>query len=170
MELEALLLAFSENTGIYAFMTSPWGWPIAESLHFIGLCLLIGTIGLFDLRMLGFASSIPLGALHRVIPFGVVGYALNVATGTMFLTTAPDQYVYNPAFQTKLLFMAVAGVNMLLFYRLAFNGLRSLRPDQGTPGSARVFALVSLLAWVGVITCGRLITFYRPPYFWCFWC
>ena len=36
------------------FMHSLWGWPICESLHFLGLCLLIGAIGLFDLRLMGF--------------------------------------------------------------------------------------------------------------------
>ena len=67
------LLNFSQATGIYAFMNSPWGWPIAESIHFFGLCLLIGTVGLFDLRMMGFANEITLAELHRLVPIGVAG-------------------------------------------------------------------------------------------------
>ena len=51
------LLAFSQSTGIFTFMNSPWGWPIAESVHFIGLSLLLGTVGVFDLRLLGLARS-----------------------------------------------------------------------------------------------------------------
>ena len=86
-----ILLNFSQATGIYAMMNSPWGWPIVESLHFFGLCLLIGTVGLFDLRMLGIAREIALSDLHRLVPFGVLGYLLNVVTGILFLTTAPDQ-------------------------------------------------------------------------------
>ena len=53
------LLEFSERTGIYAFMHSVWGWPAVESLHFIGLSLLIGTVGMFDLRMMGLEKGIP---------------------------------------------------------------------------------------------------------------
>ena len=63
-----ILLSFSQATGIYSFMNSPWGWPVAESIHFFGLCLLVGTVGLFDLRMMGFAKEISLADLHRLGP------------------------------------------------------------------------------------------------------
>jgi hypothetical protein len=164
--MEAQLLAFSKGMGIFDLMHSPWGWPVVESLHFIGLSLLVGAVGLFDLRLLGVARQIPVTALHRLVPFGVAGFALNVMTGVMFVTSVPDQYIYNPAFQSKLLFMALAGVNMLLFYRFAW---RELAAGQGLR-LAQIGAAVSLLCWLGVIIGGRLITFYRPPFFWCFWC
>ena len=168
--MEAQLLEFSRSAGIYGFMNSPWGWPVIESLHFIGLSLLLGTVGLFDLRMLGFGKSISLAALHRLIPFGVLGFFLNVITGIMFITTFPDQYIYNPAVQSKFLFLGLAGINMLLFYQFSFRQVSEENPDVKALAKAKVFALVSLLCWLGVITGGRLITFYRPPFYWCFWC
>lgn len=170
MEFEDALLRFSENIGIYSVMNSPWGWPFMESLHFIGLSLLLGTVGLFDLRMLGFMKAIPLTALHRYIKFGVAGFLINVCTGVMFVTTAPDQYIYNPSFQTKIAFMLVAGLNMLLFYLWAYRAVVAPAPTEQAQRLGRLFALVSLVCWLGVITGGRLITFYRPPFFWCFWC
>ncbi len=168
--MEAALLAFSEATGIYAFMTSPWGWPFIESLHFIGLSLLVGCVGLFDLRLLGVAPAIPLPALHRLIPFGVLGFGLNVVTGLMFVSTMPDQYLYNPSFQSKLLCMLLAGLNMALFYGTTFQAALQSGAAPAVMTRARVFAALSLLFWGGVIVGGRLITFYRPPYHWCFWC
>ncbi len=168
--MEEALLNFSQQSGIYSIMGSRWGWPIIESLHFFGLCLLIGTVGLFDLRMLGFVRAIPLGAMHRLVHIGIAGYFLNVITGTMFFTSAPDQYLYNPAFQTKMLFMAGAGVNVLFFYKFCFGEVRNTRADQQVSTRARLMAGISLACWLGVITAGRLITFYRPPAYWCFWC
>lgn len=168
--MEEALFSFSQNTGIYSIMGSRWGWPIIESLHFFGLCLLIGTVGLFDLRMLGFVKAIPLSGMHKLVPVGVAGYFLNVITGTMFFTSAPDQYLYNPAFQTKLIFMAGAGINMLFFYSVCFKTVKNLGPNQQVSQSVKVIAGISLLCWLGVISAGRLITFYRPPAYWCFWC
>ena len=55
---------------------------------------------MFDLRMLGFVRGVSLPALHRLVPFGVLGFALSVASGFMFVVTTPDQYLYNPAWQT----------------------------------------------------------------------
>jgi hypothetical protein len=162
--------AFARATGIFAAMNSKWGWPIAESLHFIGLALLIGSVGVFDLRLIGVGRSIAVGDLHRLIPWGIAGFALNVCTGVLFFVTAPDQYLYNPAFQLKAMCIALAGVNIAVFYTTAFAQVRTLPVAAQVPLAARVMAGVSLLSWIGVITFGRLLTFYRPPERWCFWC
>ena len=61
------LLSFSQTTGIHAFMHTAWGWPVVESLHFIGLSLLVGTVGVFDLRMMGLATGIPMSARQTSI-------------------------------------------------------------------------------------------------------
>ncbi|MBK6672548.1 MAG: hypothetical protein IPG49_03375 [Proteobacteria bacterium] len=152
-------------------MTTQWGWPIAECFHFIGLCLLFGTVGFFDLRMLGVARAVPLRSLHRLIPFGIAGFAICALTGTLFVMTTPDQYLHNPAFLTKLLLMLVAGLNMLLFYLVAARSVWLAAADGVPPLPARLFGLVSLLCWLGVMTCGRVITAFRPPaFYWCPWC
>src|SRR5690606_22734377 len=95
---------------------SKWGWPAVESLHFIGLALLMGSVGLFDFRLLGVAPAIPTAALHKLIPWGVFGFILNLFTGMLFFVSDPGQYLYNPAFQLKMLCILIAGLNMLLFY------------------------------------------------------
>lgn len=168
--MEELLLNFSQSSGIFAFMHSKWGWPIVESLHFFGLCLLIGTVGLFDLRLIGIGRGISYQYLHRLIPFGVAGYGLNVITGTMFLSSAPDQYLYNPAVQTKFMLMAIAGSNMLIYYRTMNQYVQQTQAEEDVHRSAKTAAIISLACWCGVIICGRLVTYFRPPYHWCIWC
>lgn len=159
------------DTGIFDLMYSRWGWPIAEIVHFIGLCLLIGAVGAFDLRMLGAVKGISLPALHKLVPFGILGFALSVTSGLMFVVTSPDQYLYNPAWQIKMVLLAIAGLNMAAFYLTAARGLRDLPADATPPLAARIFAGVSLTAWFGVIACGRVITAFRPPAWeWCAWC
>jgi hypothetical protein len=144
------------------FMSSKWGWPVCESLHFFGLSLLIGTVGMFDMRLLGMAKRIPFAALHRLIPWGIGGYVLNIITGSMFLVSAPDQYLYNSAFHLKMLFMGLAGLNVLMFYTAMFRKVRVLGAGADAPLAARWIGGASLLLWTGVIIFGRLLTFYRP--------
>jgi hypothetical protein len=164
------LVEFAQRTGIYGFMTSTWGWPAVESLHFIALAVMIGTVGLFDLRVLGMAKDIPLAALHQLIPLGIVAFVLSVLTGALFLLTEPRQYVYNPAFQLKLLCMGVAGANAAVFYVSRAKRVLLLPPQAPAPLAAKLAASISLTAWLGVIVCGRVITAFRPPYHWCPWC
>jgi hypothetical protein len=146
---------------IAAFMRSKWGWPFAESVHFLGLSMLVGCVGAFDLRLLGIGKRIPIAALHKLIPWGLLGFAINVSTGSMFLLTEPDQYIYNPSFQFKVLFITIAGLNALLFYVTSLGRVNA----DGTinaPRAGKMAAVISLSMWVSVIVCGRLLTFYRP--------
>jgi hypothetical protein len=161
---------WAEQVGLAPMMQTRWGWPIAEVFHFFGLCLLFGTIGLFDLRMLGVARGISLRALHQMVPYGVAGFAISITTGFLFFVATPDQYLYNPALQLKLSLMALAGINMVLFYATTASAVSATGANDLPPVRARVFAAVSLACWLGVITCGRVITAFRPPWHWCFWC
>ena len=139
-----------------------WSWPMAESLHFIGLTLLIGSIGLIDLRILGLGKGIRIADLHKLVVFTVAGFVLNVGTGSLFLIGQPDQYFLNRAFHFKLVFLTIAGLNVLAFYGTAFRHLKQLGPHDEAPLPARLMAGISLACWIGVICAGRLLTFYRP--------
>ena len=76
-----------------------WGWPACETIHFVGLSLLFGVVLLVDLRMLGFMKGIPFSTLHRLLPWGVLGFGVNVVTGILFFIGAPpDFYVTNATF------------------------------------------------------------------------
>lgn len=161
---------WARDAGIFGMMNSKWGWPIAEIVHFFGICLLIGTVGMFDLRMIGVARGLPMKELHRLVPFGIAGYAMCVATGFLFVVTAPGQYLYNPAMQTKIMLMMIAGVNMAVFYATTAAAVNAAGPDDLPPMRARLIGFVSLACWLGVIVGGRLVTFFRPPEFWCLWC
>ena len=144
------------------FMRTAWGWPAIESVHFIGLTLLFGSIATWDLRLLGVAKHVPIAAFHRLVPFAVLGFAINITSGSMFLMTEPDQYIYNPAFHLKMMFMGLAGLNVLIFYLTTFR--RVSAPGAGATASrvAKISGAASLAFWLGVIICGRMITFYRP--------
>ena len=169
MDVESIA-AFGKTSGVYAFMNTAYGWPAIESVHFLSLAVLLGTVGLFDLRMLGVGRGIPLTALHRLIPFGIGAWLVNLVTGLMFFVSAPDQYAFNPAFQLKMAAMAIAGLNVVVFYWVLSRRVHALGPDEVAPLSIKLAAGVSLGAWMAVVMFGRLITYFRPPYHWCFWC
>jgi hypothetical protein len=157
-----LVHAIREHSPVADLMNTAWAWPIAESLHFLGLCLLIGCIGAFDLRLLGVMRRVPIATVHKLIPFGVLGFVINIVTGSMFLLTAPDQYIYNPSFHFKLLFLAIAGTNASLFYVTSYRRVFTSSAALDAPRRAKAIAAISLCAWVCVISAGRLLTFYRP--------
>mgnify|MGYP006921734752 CR=1 FL=1 len=82
------------------------------------------------------------GELHRLVPVGVAGYLLCVVTGFCFIVTAPAQYLYNPAVQTKLSLMAAAGINMAVFYATTASAVArsGALSAPAAPGRRRVIA------------------------------
>ncbi len=156
----AAIEQWATDVGIFGMMNTKWGWPIAEIIHFYGLCLLIGTVGMFDLRMMGVARGVTMKELHLMC----------VTTGFLFVVSAPAQYIYNPAMQMKIMLMAIAGANMAMFYATASAGVNASGADDLPPVRARVIGAVSLSCWLLVIVFGRLVTFFRPPEHWCLWC
>ena len=157
-----LVTFIDHHSPVATLMRTHWAWPIAESLHFLGLCLLVGAIGSFDLRLLGVARRVPIAAMHRLIPWGILGFAINACTGLLFVLTEPDQYIYNPSFHFKVLALVIAGVNASLFYATSYRRVFGPAAALDAPRRAKAIALVSLCAWMTVIVCGRMLTFYRP--------
>jgi hypothetical protein len=122
-------------------------FPTIVTLHNIGMAFLAGGGIAIDLRIIGFAPGI-------------------LFLGIIFFSGHPDQYYYNNAFRLKLLFMPVAGVNLLAFYgSSAFAEAKALPAYASVPLRIKIIAGTSLFAWVAVLVCARLISFNRPPFF-----
>jgi hypothetical protein len=136
-----------------------WVWPLCETLHFLGLALLLGTVGFLDLRLMGFMKRVPVRAARDLMPFAIAGFVLNLVTGTIFLIGLPEQYVHNPAWWTKVIFLALAGANALLFETTLAARTATIGPGDDTPASAKVIGAVSLVSWLGVLYWGRMLPF-----------
>jgi len=147
-------LGWAANSGV------PWIWPACESLHFIGLALLMGCVGVYDLRMLGVAKGLQLGPLQKLMPFGILGFLINLITGLIFFAGDPYQYIHNWVFWSKMLFIALAGINVIVYYVTGlYRRVDPVGAGQDVPFAAKLVAATSLFLWVGVIFFGRMMPF-----------
>jgi hypothetical protein len=138
----------------------PWLWPLCETLHFMGLALVMGVVGVLDLRMLGMAKELPLGPLQRLMPFAILGFTINLITGFLFFAGDPFQYIHNVAFGFKLLFIGLAGVNVILFYVSGlYRRVDGVGAGHECPLPAKMAAAASLVLWIGVMYWGRMLPF-----------
>ena len=149
-----------EATRLSVFVNNTnWIWAICETLHFIGMALLIGCVGILDLRMLGVGKQLAVGPLHRLIPYGIAGFLINLTTGIIFFVTIPRQYMYNVAFIAKMSLIVIAGMNVLFFYATVYKAAERLGPGDDAPFKAKAAAVVSLVSWFGVMYFGRMLPF-----------
>lgn len=137
-----------------------WMYPIVEIVHILGFIILVGGVTLFDLRVLGMARALPVREFgHHVLPWSVASLGLVVPAGLLLFSADPHSLANNPAFQLKLALIACAGVNALLFHVGPYRSLASWNLGAAAPVRARVQALLSILLWVAIVSCGRLLAY-----------
>jgi hypothetical protein len=148
------------SLGAAAAGGSPWLEQTCKILHFIGLVLLFGCVAVFDLRALGFARELPVAPLQRLMPYAVLGFLINLATGIVFFAGNPDQYLSNQAFGFKMLFVLLAGLNGGVFYAAGLHrAVADVGPNQDVPIPVKLAAAASLFLWIGVMFWGRMLPF-----------
>jgi hypothetical protein len=151
------------RTAVAGFVRhSPWAWAVLEIAHFLGLSMLLGTVGLFDLRLMGYGRQIPPAALHRLVPIGVAGFLINAATGTLFFIASPGLYVGNVAFEIKLILLVLAALNVAAFYLTMRRPVLALQAGSMAPLPARIIGGISLCIWMSVLIAGRMEAFFKP--------
>lgn len=134
-----------------------WVWPTLQTLHFMGLTLLLGVVLLVDLRVLGMMNSVSFSTVHRLLPWGVMGFALNVFTGMCYWVAAWYQYTLNPVFYLKIIFIMIAGINALYF--TVFEEPWKMAAGEAAPLRGKLIAASMMALWIGVIFCGIMLPF-----------
>lgn len=140
-------------------MNNAYVFPFLEMAHFVGLCLLFGSLLVVDLRVVGFAKSVPIESVDLFVRFALIGFAINLMSGTLFVIGDSDRYLVNIAFWGKMSLIAIAGLNTAYF-------MRRIKPqmDLGVASEdlsldARVVAWLSITLWACVIILGRFIPY-----------
>jgi hypothetical protein len=142
-----------------------WLYPSVEIVHIVGIGLLFGSIAMLDLRLLGFSRTLSVRRLaSHVLPWTAASFILIVPSGFMMFTAHATEFIESEVFVLKMLLILAAGVNAALFHTITFRTadvwdteeMRRLPP----PPSARAAGAISLLLWISVISCGRLLAYF----------
>ncbi len=154
------ILAWMESAALARWShTFTWWFPAMEIIHFLGLCILLGSIMVVDLRILGFARAIPVRPALQFIPIAIFGFSLNVLSGIAFLFADPFRYWPNIAWRIKMILVILAGLNALWFSLREHRKVVALPEGGDADMSAKLCAGMSLIFWIAIITLGRLIPY-----------
>lgn len=134
--------------------SSGWVYPIANLVHLLGLVLLVGGIGIVDLRLAGAFRTLPVAALSRALtPLAILGLICMALSGPVLFAADARSLIRSDYFQVKLLLIGIALVNAA-----AFRWLWSPAAGEVTP-VLRAMAIGSILLWLTVAALGRLIAY-----------
>ncbi len=150
--------------------TTPWSialheslyvYPWIESTHVLSICLFVGTLVFFDLRLLGrIFYDVPLSEVTtQILPWTIAGFMIAMATGALLFYAIPVRTYHSVFFRLKVGVLIIAGINAWLFHRRLKQNPVAWDVAQPPPVRVRVAAAVSLGCWAFVIVLGRMIAY-----------
>ncbi len=154
--------AWLENTPLGMFISgSTWAFPTIESIHVFFLVIVVGTVAIVDLRLLGVASrNRSISQLSNdVLPITWTCFVGALITGLLMFASKGTHYLANWPFRFKMICLALAGLNMMIFHFMTYRDVKRWDDDVITPAAARLAGALSLAFWIGVVAFGRWIGF-----------
>ncbi len=161
--MDALLSSVVETLNATALnglvMDNRYVFPALEMAHFMGLSLLFGSLLVVDLRVIGVARDVPMNRVDTFVRFALIGFAINLVTGLLFLVGDSGRYLVNVAFWAKMGLIGLAGLNTAYFVRRIKPQMDAGTASADLTGGAHLVAWLSLAFWSGVIILGRFIPY-----------
>ena len=158
-----------QNTGFGSTIaSSEWMFPTIETVHVFSIVTVIGCIAIMDMRLLGINSNnrSVQSLEHDTIPITWIAFAIAALTGLLLFVSKAASYMVNPYFIWKMILMAVAGINMAVFHRIASKDVAVWGVPGGTvPTAAKVAGLASLALWIVIPFLGRIVGFTLGTYY-----
>ncbi len=137
-----------------------WLYPAVEIVHIFGFVLLVGSVLMFDLRLLGLNRQLPLTLMARhLLRWSMASLLLVVPAGLLMFSAHPQDFIGNRVFLLKMTLIMSAGLNAAIFHTGVWQRVAGWDSGQATPASARTHAVLSMVLWLSVIACGRLLAY-----------
>jgi hypothetical protein len=155
------VFAAIEHTALATAMRQMlWLYPAVEIVHILGFVVLVGSVAMLDLRLLGLSRGLSVRELSRhLLPWTWGALIVIVPTGLLMFIAHAGSLIASRAFVLKLVLIFAAGVNAALFQLGPYRSVGHWDRGVAEPVSAKVHAALSLIIWVGVIACGRLLAY-----------
>lgn len=159
-DIDEALRWLEETALAEALRGGTWTYAAIESVHLLGLALLFGAIAALDLRLIGLSRSLSAAATARhLLPLAGFGFALSAVSGFLMFAADARALAGNTAFQLKLAFMILAGINAAAFHLGPFRAIVAGNGQRRPPLAAILMGLCSLLLWTAVVVFGRLTAY-----------
>ena len=138
-----------------------WAIPTIQSIHIVGIAVVLGSVFMIDLRILGWAGMDQTlrQTTSRFIPWLTAGLCLQLATGLLMVIGEPVRELVTFSFWLKMFLVAVSTLIAAIFQIT----LRKHEPQWEETlihrRSIKWLAMLTFLIWACIIILGRLIAY-----------
>ena len=159
------LLSFCQWLANTPFSTgireSTWSYPVIESVHVLSLCLFVGLLLLWDLRLLGITlRRVAVSEVwEKLIPWIALGAVLMVISGLLLFASDPVRFYGNVFFRIKAVGLVLALLNAMAFHFGIERRIVDWDTSAVTPRAARFAGALSIALWAAIVITGRFVAY-----------
>jgi len=138
-----------------------WLIPVLQAVHILAIAAVLSAVMLVDLRILQVAgrSQTMAETAHRFVPWIWTSLVVLAATGLLLIIGEPKRSLLNPAFQLKMLLLALA-IAVTLAFQISLRRNLALWNDGAPAGRLMsAFAVLTFLLWCAIAVAGRWIAY-----------
>jgi hypothetical protein len=156
--MEALAQWLAATPVSLAIRRALWLIPLLQAIHILAIAAVLSSVAMIDLRILGVAgrSQSLRATAERFVPWIWTGLIVLAATGLVLVIGEPKRSLLNPAFQLKMLLLALAIAGMAA---LQFLLHRDDNPERSRATGG--FVVLTFLLWCAIAIAGRWIAYIR---------
>ena len=151
------------TTSPSVFIQNHNGWviPTIQSIHIIGIAVVLGSVFMIDLRILGWAGMDQTlrQTSSRFSPWLTAGLCVQLATGLLMVIGEPVRELVTFSFWLKMFLVAVGTLIAATFQITLRKHEQQWEETLVKRGSIKCLAVLTFLIWVCIIILGRLIAY-----------
>ena len=159
------MLAFaqwiSDSSLSLAIRESGWLIPMIQISHIVAIAMIVTAAIMITARIAGLASRSQTmqEVAQRFLPWIWTGLIVLAPTGVVLIIAEPQRTLGNPTFWWKMAMLALA-VGLTASFQVSLRRDPESWEDRGQKAVARrVFAVSSVVLWLGIVATGRLIAY-----------
>jgi hypothetical protein len=138
-----------------------WVIPTIQSIHIIGIGVLMGSVLMIDLRILGWAGMDQTlrQTTSRFAPWVTGALCLQLATGLLMVIGEPVRELVTFSFWLKMFFVVIGTLIAIIFQVSIRKHEQRWEETLVNRRSIKWLAILTFLIWVCIIILGRLIAY-----------
>jgi hypothetical protein len=152
-------------TSSYAtWVDESWGWPLALTIHALGMAVVVGLMSIIGLRLFGAFRTVPYTALNKLIPLIWIAVVFQAISGFTLWMSKPGQYLGDVMFDTKFSLVVIATIAMWYFHVTMKREAAAWETAGAVPPRALKIAAAAWFLWAAVTIGGRLTAYLGSLY------
>lgn len=143
-----------------SLQTTSWAVPLIQTVHILGIAIMLTSMAMLALRLLGLAGKQQSmqQVAARLLPWMWRTLVVMLATGALLIIAEPGRSLPNPMFQLKMaLLVSVLVLSYVIEHSRRAAVVRSI--PGGAIAGAPLLGLLTLVAWTGIVVAGRWIAY-----------